>query len=206
MRTRPTVRHPAALAVTAVGLALALAGCAASSQTPAQGSSASAGSATATAAPGAGPSSPAPSRTFAVLPESVLTPLPPLTYTTPAGAEAEMVAQGAQPAVNAVFRGGISREFVYQGTTVGGVELYRFDPVVPASTRETFVPLMVQSFARVTPTPGTLGTTKVQVADGARGTALSVVGWTKGDDVILVWAQGVPATEQIAAQYIAQTR
>jgi hypothetical protein len=117
-----------------------------------------------------------------------------------------MVAQGAQPAVSAVFAGGVSRELAYQGTTVGGVELYRFGADVPVGTRESFVPLMVQSFARVTPTKGTLGSTPVQVADGARGTSVSVVGWTQGDDVVLVWAQGVPATEQIAAQYIAQSR
>lgn len=143
--------------------------------------------------------------TFAVLPESVLAPMTPLGYTDPAGADAGMVAQGANPAVSAVFSGGISREFTYQGTTVGGVELYRFDPSVPADSRARFVPLMVQSFAKVTPTATTLGTTPVQVADGARGTAVTAIGWTKGDDVVLVWAQGVPATQQIAQEYLAQS-
>jgi hypothetical protein len=200
VRPRPNVhRATAGAAVPALALVLAVTGCSGSSPGP-----------RASSAPGSTPAGPvAPSATaaaaFAVLPESVLTPLPPLTYTTPAGADAGMVAQGAKPAVNAVFNGGISRELTYQGKAVGGVELYRFGADVPADARERFVPLMVQSFAQVTPTAGTLGTTKVQVADGARGTTITVVGWTKGDDVILVWAQGVPATEQIAAQYIAQS-
>ena len=169
-------------------------------------------STTATAAPGS--SSPAPSSSsaapsssssFALLPESVLAAMTPLVYSTPAGADAGMVAQGAKPAVNAVFGGGISREMTYQGMTVGGVELYRFDAGVPADARAKFVPLMVQSFAQVAPKPSTLAGTKVQVADGARGTDVSVVGWAQGDDVVLVWAQGLPATQQIAAQYIAQS-
>ena len=64
---------------------------------------------------------------------------------------------------------------------------------------------MVQSFAQVTPTPGTLAGTHVEVADQARGTTVTVVGWTQGDDVVLVWAQGVPAVQQIATQYISQS-
>jgi hypothetical protein len=172
-------------------------------------------STTATAAPGsssAAPSSPAPSSSassssssFALLPESVLAAMTPLVYSTPPGADAGMVAQGAKPAVNAVFSGGISREMTYQGKTVGGVELYRFDASVPTDARATFVPLMVQSFAQVAAKPSTLAGTKVQVADGARGTDVSVVGWSQGDDVVLVWGQGLPATQQIAAQYIAQS-
>jgi hypothetical protein len=129
----------------------------------------------------------------------------PLVYTAPSGADAGMVAQGAKPAVNAVFSGGISRELTYQGKAVGGVDLYRFSSTVPADARAKFVSLMVQSFAQVTPKPGTLAGTSVEVADGARGTDVSVVGWTQGDDVVLIWAQGVPATQQIAAQYIAQS-
>ena len=198
MRARPTVdRATARAAGSALALVLALTGCSGSGPAPVASST----SATTPAAPATAAATAA----FAVFPESVLTPLPPLTYTTPAGADAGMVAQGARPAVNAVFSGGISRELSYQGKTVGGVELYRFGASVPADARARFVPLMVQSFAQLTPTPGTLGTTKVQVADGARGTTVTVVGWTKGDDVVLVWGQGVPATEQIAAQYIAQS-
>ena len=177
----------------------------------------SSASTTATAAPGssgAAPSSsstaPAPSESsssssFALLPESVLASMTPLVYSTPPGADAGMVAQGAKPAVNAVFSGGISREMTYQGKTVGGVELYRFDAGVPADARAKFVPLMVQSFAQVAPKPSTLAGTKVQVAEGARGTDVSVVGWSQGDDVVLVWGQGLAATEPIAARYIAQS-
>ena len=201
MRPRTIVhRHVvrAALPVTALVTALALAAC---------GSSATGSAATSSPA-GTGASSPAAtgSASFALLPESVLTPLPPLVYSAPTGADAAMVAQGAKPAVNAVFRGGISREFTYQGKTVGGVELYRFDPVVPADARAKFLPLMVQGFAQVTPKADTLAGTKVQVADGARGTAISVVAWTRGEDLVLIWGQGLPATQQIAAQYIAQSR
>jgi hypothetical protein len=130
----------------------------------------------------------------------------PLVYTTPAGADAGMVAQGAKPAVSSVFAGGISRELSYQGKAVGGVELYRFLPAVPADARAKFVPLMVQSFAQVTPVPTKLGSTSVEVADAARGTTITAVGWAQGDDVVLVWAQGVSATQQMAQQYIAQSK
>jgi hypothetical protein len=136
----------------------------------------------------------------------VLADMKPLVYTTPAGADAGMVAQGVRPAVNSVFAGGISRELSYQGKTVGGVELYRFLPSVAADARAKFVPLMVQSFAQVTPKPTKIGSTPVEVADAARGTTITAVGWTQGDDVVLVWAQGVPATQQIAEQYIAQSQ
>ncbi len=139
---------------------------------------------------------------FALLPESVLAAMPPLTYSTPAGADQAMAANGIKPSISAVFTGGVSRELVYQGKTVGGVELYRFGARVPADSRAKFVPLMVGSFAQKAPTAGKLGTTAVQVADGARGTAITVVGFTQGDDVVLVWGSGVPATQQLASEYI----
>jgi len=193
-----------ALVATAVA-AFALGGCSTASGPTSTASAADPPAQRPVASSPASSASTAPTGTFAVLPESVLAPMTPLVYTAPAGADAGMVAQGANPAVSTVFSGGISREFTYQGQTVGGVELYRFDPRVPADSRARFVPLMVQSFARVTPTSTTLGTTPVQVADGARGTSVTAIGWTKGDDVVLVWAQGVPATQQIAQEYLAQS-
>jgi len=191
VRARPTV--PLVLAVA--GAATLLTACSTSSGSP-----------TPTATASAPASSPAASSSFAVLPESVLADMKPLVYTTPAGADAGMVAQGANPAVSSVFAGGISRELSYQGKAVGGVELYRFLPAVPADARAKFVPLMVQSFAQVTPVPTKLGSTSVEVADAARGTTITAVGWAQGDDVVLVWAQGVSATQQMAQQYIAQSK
>ena len=186
--------------LVATGAALLLAACGTPSGTPTAVATAAAPAAASSSA------SPTAASSFAVLPESVLADMSPLVYTTPSGADASMVAQGANPAVSSVFDGGISREFSYRGTSVGGVELYRFRADVPADARAKFVPLMVQSFAQVTPTATTLGGTPVQVADGARGTTVTAVGWTKGDDVVLVWAQGVPAAQQIAQQYLAQSR
>ena len=216
MSTRTTAPHrPDRLAapvrvvapVLALVVASALTACAgaspssAASGTPGSSSAApSASSASASASASSTGSS-----SFTLLPESALTAMAPLTYATAAGADAGMAAQGAKPAVNAVFSGGISRELTYQGKTVGGVELYRFGTTVPADARAKFVTLMVQSFAQVTPTPGTLAGTPVEVADQARGTTVTVVGWTQGDDVVLVWAQGVPAVQQIATQYISQS-
>ena len=186
--------------LVATGAALLLAACGTPSGTPTAVATASAPAAASSSA------SPTAASSFAVLPESVLADMSPLLYTTPSGADVSMVAQGANPAVSSVFDGGISREFSYRGTSVGGVELYRFRADVAADARAKFVPLMVQSFAQVTPTATTLGGTPVQVADGARGTTVTAVGWTKGDDVVLVWAQGVPAAQQIAQQYLAQSR
>ena len=201
MSTRTTVRRTTALSAALVA-ALALGGCASSSSSataPAESSPAASSSAST-------PVSSAPaSNSFALLPDSVLADMAPLVYVAPAGADASMVAQGAKASVNAVFGGGVSRELDYQGKSVGGVTLYRFGSSVPADARAKFVPLMVSSFAQVTPTAGTLGSTAVQVADGARGTGITVIGWTRGDDVVLVWATCIPATQQIAQQYLAQS-
>lgn len=194
MRGRPIV--PLVLAVA--GAMTLLTACGTPSGSPVPVASASAPA----SGPGVSASAPA---SFAVLPESVLADMSPLVYTTPAGADAAMVAQGARPAVSSVFAGGVSRELTYQGKTVGGVELYRFLPGVAADARAKFVPLMVQSFAQVTPVATKLGTTAVEVADGARGTTITAVGWARGDDVVIVWAQGVPATQQIAQQYLVQS-
>jgi hypothetical protein len=146
-----------------------------------------------------------PAATFTLLPDSVLSSLTPLVYRADPKADVAMAASGARATVNAVFSGGISRTLDYQGKTVGGVELYRFNDTVPAAGREKFVPLMVDSFAQKASTPSTLAGTKVQVADQARNTNITVVGWTHGQDVVIVWASGVPATQQIAQQYISQT-
>ena len=200
MSTRTTVRRPAVIAALVLATALSLSACASSTGS----SAAPSGSSAEASSPAPASSSPA-ATAFALLPQSVLADMTPLVYTTPAGADAGMVAQGAKASVNAVFSGGISREFSYQGKSVGGVELYRFSPAVQADARAKFVPLMVSSFAQITPTTGKLGGTTVQVADGARGTGITVIGWTAGDDVVLVWATGVPATQQIAQQYLAQS-
>ena len=159
-------------------------------------SSASAASSSPTAVSGA---------SFGLLPESVLAPMTPLVYASDPQADMAMAASGAQATVNAVFDGGISRTLNYQGKAVGGVEVYRFNATVPAAGRAQFVPIMVQSFAQKVPTPSTLGTTPVQVADQARNTNITVVGWTHGQEIIIIWASGIPATQQIAQQYMAQS-
>jgi len=75
---------------------------------------------------------------------------------------------------------------------------------VPAAGREQFVPLMVDCFAQKASTPSTLAGTKVEVADRARTTNITVVGWTHGQVVVIVWANGVRATQQIAQQYVSR--
>jgi hypothetical protein len=204
VKAGPTVRRPSprVLApVLAIGLVLTTAGCgSAASSAAAPSSSPPSSSPVSTASPSASSSG-----AFAILPQSVLADLSPLVYASAVGADAGMAAQGAKPAVNAVFLGGISRELTYEGKTVAGVDLYRFNADVPADTRAKMVPLMVQSFAQVAPTAGKLGKATVQVADGARGSAVTVIGWTHGDDVVLVWSQGLAATQQIAQQYLTVT-
>ena len=202
MKAGPTVRRPSPrllAPVVAMGLVLTTAGCS---------SAASSAAAPSSSPPSSSPVSTASassSGAFAILPQSVLADLSPLVYASAVGADAGMAAQGAKPAVNAVFRGGVSRELTYEGKTVAGVDLYRFNADVPADTRAKMVPLMVQSFAQVAPTAGKLGNATVQVADGARGSAVTVIGWTHGDDVVLVWSQGLAATQQIAQQYLTVT-
>ncbi len=141
---------------------------------------------------------------FALLPGPVLSALTPLVHEADPLADIAMAASGAQATVSAVFAGGISRTLDYQGKTVGGVEIYRFTDTVPAAGREQFVPLMVDCFAQKACTPSTLAGTKVEVADRARTTNITVVGWTHGQVVVIVWANGVRATQQIAQHYVSQ--
>jgi hypothetical protein len=140
--------------------------------------------------------------TFALLPESVLAPVPPLTYQQSATADQQLVLSGAKPAIAAVFAGGIARSLLYQGQQVGGVELYRFSRAVKPADRDSFVPFMVQGFAQVPPQPAKLGTVSVQRADGARGTGGVVYGWAHGEDVVLAWGNDADAARRIATEYL----
>jgi hypothetical protein len=203
--------RPSSTLLVAAALVATLGACSSSSNpsagAPTGSTGAAASSTPASAAASTGSSAPtgAAGASFSLLPESVLASMTPLVYTSDPKADMAMAASGAQATVNAVFDGGISRTLDYQGKTVGGVEVYRFNATVPAAGRAQFVPIMVQSFAQKAPSPSTLGTTPVQVADQARNTNITVVGWTHGQEIIIIWASGIPATQQIAQQYMAQS-
>jgi hypothetical protein len=210
VRPRSSLIRPSSTLLVAAALVATLGACSSSSNPSVGASTESPGAAApSTPASAAASASSAPTgaagASFSLLPESVLASMTPLVYTSDPKADMAMAASGAQATVNAVFDGGISRTLAYQGKTVGGVEVYRFNATVPASGRAQFVPIMVQSFAQKAPIPSTLGTTPVQVADQARNTAITVVGWTHGEEIIIIWASGIPATQQIAQQYMAQS-
>ncbi len=197
-------RTPALVtALMVVGLGLTACG---SSGAAAPTSSASSSPASAPASGGSSPAGVGPtasgSTSWALLPESALTQITGLSYTTAAGQDEQIVAMGAKPSTTAVFQGGISRQLDYHGTTVGGVELFRFRDDVPASARESFLPVLVGGFAQKTPTAGTLGTTKAYVVEGARGSNVAAVGWIHKQDVVLVWSTSLEAAEKVAATYI----
>lgn len=205
-RTVPHRRRAGAVALAV--LSLSLAGCGGSS-TSADGAASGTASGSSTSSPApigptvAGPTAASASAVgFAVLPESVLTPVPPLTYASDPTADVQMAAQGAAPAVSRVFLGGVARTLVYKGSDVGGVQLYRFAPTVPQSGRAAYVPLMVQGFAQVVPAASTLAGQDVAIADQVRGTTTAAIGWWHGDDVVIVWATGMLAAQQIATEYI----
>ncbi|MBI1376096.1 MAG: hypothetical protein GC157_01215 [Frankiales bacterium] len=207
-RTASHRRRAAALAA----VSLSLAACGGPSSTSTNGPASAGVSAASTAPAGSptaiGPTVPGPTSAsasavgFAVLPESVLTPVPPLTYASDPTADVQMAAQGAAPAVSRVFLGGVARTLVYKGSDVGGVQLYRFAPTVPQSGRAAYVPLMVQGFAQVVPAASTLAGQDVAIADQVRGTTTAAIGWWHGDDVVIVWATGMLAAQQIATEYI----
>jgi hypothetical protein len=194
-------RTPAlAASLTLVGLALTA--CSGTAASTSSGSSAS-------ASPSGAMSTPAPTSSgatdWAVLPESALTPISGLTYTTAAGQDQQIAALGAQASTTSVFSGAVARQLTYQGTTVGGVELFRFRESVPASARASILPVMVGGFAQKAPTAGTMGTTKVQVVEGARGSTIAAVGFTNSRDVVLVWSTSLQGAEKVAATYIQST-
>jgi hypothetical protein len=100
------------------------------------------------------------------------------------------------------FAGGISRDAVIDGATIGSVQSYRFNEDVAASERAWFVPMLVFSAGGSTPTPSKVGGMTVHVAAPRSGEGPVVVGWQQLDVVVLVSAPTRARADQLVARYI----
>lgn len=187
-----------AAGVLVVAVAL-LAGCGSSGSAPAAPSATSASPSVPSSA-SATPSGSAAS--VPVLPASVLPALPGLTYQEPpqgdSAAAATIAASVQDPAV---FDGVLVRSVLSDGTQVGGVEVLRLDPKVPLDGEA--VKGIVAEFAQKPGGAALLGGRPVWQADDARGEGVGAVAWADGQDLTLVWAQGLDGARRLASLVLA---
>jgi hypothetical protein len=174
---------------------LALAGCSSGSASPSSPSLPSASS----SAPSGGPSTAA---AVPVLPESVLPSLPGLEYQEPPQGDAASAASIAASVEDpGVFDGVLVRSVLSEGTQVGGVEVLRLDPGTPLDGEA--VKGIVAEFAQKPGGAALLGGRPVWQADDARGEGVGAVAWADGQDLTLVWAQGLDGARRLAALVLA---
>jgi hypothetical protein len=184
-----TVPAPSRLVAASAAVAaalLALTACAASDAPPAATPSA-------TASPTAS--------TFPTLPESVLPAIPGVTYVDSTDA-AQALSRTHVGTTLSAFSGGISRDLVVDGRTVGGLQVYRFASDVPQADYGRFPPMMVYTYTGATPTPQQIGGKTVQVVSEAPQSGHAVVAWTLKDRVMILWAADLATAKDYAAQSI----
>jgi hypothetical protein len=139
---------------------------------------------------------------FTVLPDSELAVIPNFAYVAAAGQDEQVAGQGQKEAVNAAFSGAISRQMLYTGQEVGGVQLWRFRDKPSVSTQVQLLTFMVGGFGGAAPTTGTLNGVPVALVENARGSQITGVGFLTGQDLILVWSQGTEAAQRLAYSYM----
>lgn len=141
------------------------------------------------------------STAFVALPESVLPPIDGLEYAASKQADQALARTHVGVTLSA-FDGGISRDLVRNGTTVGGLQVYRFAKDVALADYGRFAPMMVYTYTGASPTPLQIGGKTVQKVDPAPGTSHAVLGWTAGGTVMILWADDLATAKEYAAQAI----
>jgi hypothetical protein len=137
-----------------------------------------------------------------VLPESVLPSLPGLDYQEPPQGDAASAASIAASVEDpGVFDGVLVRSVLSEGTQVGGIEVLRLDPGTPLDGEA--VKGIVAEFAQKPGGAALLGGRPVWQADDARGEGVGAVAWADGQDLTLVWAQGLDGARRLAALVLA---
>lgn len=191
MRTTLAVALLATAALTACGSGGA-ADAPSSSPAAASSPAASSGSASPTAS----------LQPFEVLPESELAVVPNFAYVAADGQDQQVAAQGAKEAVNAAFSGAISRQMLYNGQEVGGVQLWRFRGTPSVTVQVQLLTFMVGGFGGREAVTGTLNGVPVAQVENARGSQITGVGFLTGKDLVLVWSQGTEAAQKLAFAYM----
>lgn len=138
---------------------------------------------------------------FPTLPESVLPAVPGVVYVDSAGAQQALTRTHVGTTLSA-FSGGISRDMVVDGRTVGGMQVYRFATDVPLADYARFPPMMVYTFTGSTPSRQQIGGKQVEVVASAPQSGHAVVAWTLRDRVMILWAEDLAAAKDYARQSI----
>jgi predicted small lipoprotein YifL len=139
--------------------------------------------------------------TFPTLPESVLPVIPGVSYAESSSAEQALARTHVGTTLSA-FSGGISRDLVADGRTVGGLQVYRFAGDVPLADYGRFPPMMVYTYAGAAPTQQQIGGKSVQVVGSAPQSGHAVLAWTVKDRVLILWADDLATAKLYAARSI----
>ena len=153
-------------------------------------------------APGpTGSVSSAPLSSFAALPTSVLPDITGVTYVDSADAKQALARTHVGQTLSA-FAGGISRDLVVDGATVGGLQVYRFAADIAPADYPRFPPMMIYTYAGAAPTQQQVGGKTVQVVASTPASSHAVVAWTMEDRVMILWADDVATAKDYAARCI----
>ena len=138
--------------------------------------------------------------TMAALPPSTLVVVPPFAYADSTAARAALD-RGRVGDVLTAFEGGLARDIVLDGQVVGGIQAYRFAPDVAKADHARFPPMLVYTFSGSTPHQSKVGGQVVQRVDAASD-GRSVVGWARGDYVVVVWTYDRAVATRFVGDYI----
>ncbi len=131
------------------------------------------------------------------LPESVLPVVSGVEYLDSAAARQALSRTHVGTTLSA-FAGGISRDMVVGGRTVGGLQVYRFAQDVPPSDYSRFPPMMAYTFSGAAPTSQRIGGKAIEVVETAPGSGHAVVAWTVQDRVMILWAPDLASAKDYA--------
>lgn len=145
--------------------------------------------------------SPVPLSSFAALPASELPTLAGVTYVDSADAQQALTRTHVGRTLSA-FSGGISRDLVVGGKTVGGLQVYRFASDIAQADYARFPPMMIYTYAGVAPTQQQIGGKTVQMVSSVPSSSHAVVAWTVEDRVMILWADDPVAAKRYAAACI----
>ena len=174
-------------------------GPAATSTTGPAATSEGATSTPASSGPASDPSA-SPGASVSLLPDSALPALTGYRYSRPAGID--VIPAGIANA-SAVIDGFVSRLVMRGSTRAGAVEVIRARPEATAQL-DDLLPDLAQSFGRVAPSAGSLGTQRVLLLDKIRGTPGGAVVFRRENTMVIASAlSGLPEARRIATLYLA---
>lgn len=145
-----------------------------------------------------------PQSSFSELPSSSLPTMEGITYRDSADAQAALSRTHVGTTLSA-FSGGISRDLVVDGRTVGGLQVYRFASDVPQADYPRFPPMMLYTDTGAAPSQQQLGGKTIQVVDPAPESGRAVVAWALEDEVMILWADDLETAKEYASRCILAT-